>query len=152
MSKTKNIVNFSLETWAVHTFKFYFMVYKCLEWPPSAARTTSGQYENSSQMPLRMSRSTALIAAVIRSFMSSIFFKRNETNFVFNTPTQEKVTNSEVPGSGTLSAVSEAYSIFPTNPSLRHVFTQISSNPKMPMWWCSILFKNKITRISKMNS
>ena len=40
-------------------------------WPPPAVRTTSNRYENSSQTRLNMPRSTVLIAAVIRSFMSS---------------------------------------------------------------------------------
>ena len=37
-------------------------------WPPPAARSTSHRGENSSQTRLSMSRSTMLIAAVIRSF------------------------------------------------------------------------------------
>ena len=39
--KQKLIENYSLDTCVVHTFKFYFMFYKCLMWPPLAGWTTS---------------------------------------------------------------------------------------------------------------
>ncbi|XP_054634389.1 uncharacterized protein LOC129182379 isoform X2 [Dunckerocampus dactyliophorus] len=67
------------------------MFYKRSMWPPSSAWTTSSPYENSSRS--RMSRPTVLIAAVIPSFMSSIFAGSGGTkNFVL-TP-QEEVSHS----------------------------------------------------------
>ena len=59
-------------------------------WPSPAAQTTSNQYENSYQTSLRMSRSTVLIAAVIRSFMISIFAGRNGTQALSLTYTCKK--------------------------------------------------------------
>ena len=63
----------SLITCLVHAFKFYFVFYKCLMWPPPAERTTASGYENSSKTRLRISRLNLLIAAVVRFFLSSIF-------------------------------------------------------------------------------
>ena len=70
--KRKALQKSCLDTYVVHIFEFFFLSHECSMWPPSAARTTPRRYENSSQTWLSMSRSTVLIAAVIRCFMSSI--------------------------------------------------------------------------------
>ena len=57
-----------------------------------------------------------------------ICWKWWNTNFVFNIPPQEKATLSEDRASGRPSAESEVFSTSTTNPSLRHVLIQISSN------------------------
>ena len=65
--KQKALPNSGLDTCVVHTFKVYFMFYKCSMWPPPAARTTLNRYDNSSQTRFSFSRFTVLNAAIIRS-------------------------------------------------------------------------------------
>ena len=77
-------------------------------------------------------------------YIIDICWKWWSINFVFNVSPQKEVTQSEAWKFGRPSAESKVSITSPTNPSLWHVFIQISSNPEMPMGWCFTLLKNEV--------
>ena len=71
----KNGKHYKTVAWTrvLYVHSSFISCFTSVQWAPPATRTTSSRYGNSSQRRLNMSWSTVLFAAVIRSFLSSLF-------------------------------------------------------------------------------
>ena len=116
-AKAKTLQNSSLDACVVHTFKFFFMLYKCSMWSPPTA-------QHQANMRICLKRLQHVMVHRVHFSCHSIFhvigicLKLWNINYVVNILSQEKVTHSEVRECGRSSAEGEVFSTFPTNPSI----------------------------------